>query len=230
MTPLLRILNLGRSFDGKDVFQKISFEAGAGDRVALIGRNGSGKTTLLRILSTIILPSSGDAWIGEYSVLRDAARIRRLIAWVPAMDGGFFTRLNGLENLFLFGAMRGIGKKQVMEFLDRWRDFAVFQSAIGTRFGLCSTGMKQILHLMRALLAEPRLLLLDEPTRSLDFESASIVRAILKDISEECLVVFSTHNSEEMNELATKRFFLGDIAGETQNAALPLSSLRQKSR
>ncbi len=194
--PILRIENLGMCFGDKLIFRGISLEARVGESVALRGPNGSGKTTMLRCLTTLTLPSEGDAWIGDRSVKRDLRAVKELIGWVPAMDGGFFPRLNGEENLGFFGALRKFSAKEVRRKIAPWLSFEPVRLAMATPYYLCSSGMKQSLHLVRALLSEPQVLFLDEPTRSLDTETAAALRRMLKETSESRLVFFSTHSPE----------------------------------
>jgi ABC-type multidrug transport system ATPase subunit len=204
----VRVENLFRNFDGKEVLNNISFEMGFGESVALIGRNGSGKTTLFRILATLSQPSSGTAWLGGYSVAKDSMKIRSLIGWVPASDHGFVPRFKGIENLLFFGSLHGLSKKEILSALAPWKGVLSLDLALQTPFYLSSAGMKQSLQIARALLSNPPILIMDEPTRSLDTESIKQLRTFLIDGVNDRTLLFSTHSESGAAVLAKRSLHL----------------------
>jgi ABC-type multidrug transport system ATPase subunit len=196
---VIRIRNLARDFRGKRIFGSEALEAPERGLVALRGSNGSGKTTLLRMLSTLTLPSQGDAWIGASSVVSEPARARARLGFVAAGEGGMFRRLTGRENLMLFAGLHGLSARDAARAIARWREaFALpFESALDCPFGQASSGMRQSLLLCRALLHEPQVLLLDEPARALDPQARTALWKTLARLSSEKTILFSSHDEAE---------------------------------
>jgi ABC-2 type transport system ATP-binding protein len=205
----LRLENLGRSFGEKKVFSGIHLTATRGDVVAVVGPNGAGKTTLLRVLCTLLLPTEGEAWVAGLAVSSSPRAVRERLGWVPASEGGFLPRLTGSENLGLFASLRRIGRRDQDRCLDELGDLGPLRQALETPYYLCSAGMRQTLHLARALLSRPLVLLLDEPTRSLDEETATLMRGFLLRGARDRIVLFSTHRSEDRAYLANREIRLG---------------------
>ena len=189
----IRTDNLSRSFGKKLVFSSAKLETGSHGFVILRGRNGSGKTTLLRVLSTLTEPSTGDAWIAGHSVRQDPRQARAKIGVVFSESLGFYHYLTGLENLNFFGALLGLSRKETRAKIDGFAELFPIREALTTKFLVQSAGMRQALRLCRALLHDPRILLLDEPTRSLDTLVAGQIRSLLKALAETRVVLCATH-------------------------------------
>ena len=200
--------NLGRRFSSKSVLQGLNFEIPLGESVALMGPNGSGKTTLLRILCTLLLPSEGDVWILNHSLVTQSKNIKHELGWGSATDRGFIPRFTGLENLQFFGSLRGLSRQRITDQIERWMKMDVIAAALDTPFYLCSTGMKQSLSIIRATLTDPRILFLDEPTRSLDSKSSESLRDLLKHYAKGRTLICATHSEEEARILTSRRFVL----------------------
>jgi ABC-2 type transport system ATP-binding protein len=189
------------------VVSDVSFTADAGEFLGLLGPNGAGKTTLLKMLSTLILPDAGEATIDGLDVVRDAAAVRALVSPCLAMERSLYYRLTAQQNLEVYADLQGIDRAdrdaRVAEVLR-----AVSLSDTGEKLvGWFSSGMLQRLLIARALLTRPRLLLLDEPTRSLDPISAREFRTFLREElagQRGCAVILATHNAEEAFELCDR--------------------------
>lgn len=209
---MIRLRDLERRFGTRQVLRGLNLEIAPGDRVALMGANGSGKTTLLRILAGFTRPTSGDAWISGASVTESPWLVREKIGWVPATDGGFFPRLTGRENLELFGAIRGISAPGIAARISSLKEPLRLGPVLDTAFHQCSSGMRQSLALARALLSDPGVLLLDEPTRSLDPEASEVFRKFLREMTSGKTVLLSTHSPEEARHVGTRVLELRDGA------------------
>ena len=189
------------------VVSDVSFTANAGEFLGLLGPNGAGKTTLLKMLSTLILPDAGSATIEGLDIVRDAKAVRALVSPCLAMERSLYYRLTARQNLAVFADLQGIERRdrerRVTEVLD-----AVSLSDTGEKLvGQFSSGMLQRLLIARSLLTKPRLLLLDEPTRSLDPISARAFRSFLRtELASQrgCAVILATHNAEEAFELCDR--------------------------
>lgn len=178
-----------------------------GEFFGLLGENGAGKTTLFRMLATLVAPDQGMARILGVDLVREADRVRSLVSPVFTSDRSLYWRLTARQNLALFAALHRLPRR---EFEGRCSEVLriVGLDATGARLaGTFSAGMKQRLLLARALLPRPRVLLLDEPTRSLDPVAARAFRQFLKsDIGhgQGCTVLLATHDPDEVRDLCDR--------------------------
>ena len=150
------------------VLRDVSLTVEEGDFVALLGANGVGKTTLMKMIGTLLLPDSGSIYVLDHDAVREERAVRADVGYVMADERSFHWRLDARQNLDFFARLDGIRASERaarIDYLLRRLDLA---SATRRPFGQFSTGMKQRLAVARALLKRPRVLLMDEPTRSID--------------------------------------------------------------
>lgn len=179
----------------------------SGELFGLLGQNGAGKTTLIRILSTTLLPSAGQASVGGFDVVRQAAEVRGRIGLAQADERSFYWRLTGRQNLEYFAALFHVEAGLARERVERLLDLLDLREQAETPFQAMSTGTRHKFGIIRALLGEPRILFLDEPTRSLDPISASIVRRFVREhvVGElGTTVVLATHSLAEAEALCDR--------------------------
>lgn len=182
------------------VLNGINLDVDDGELLGVLGLNGAGKTTLLKILATLVLPDAGTANIGGHDLHEEPKGVRATLALVTADERSLHWRLSALENLRLFGALHRLSPAEsVARSLDALD--TVKLTDVGDKMvGAFSSGMRQRLLLARALLSRPRVLLLDEPTRSLDPISAHEFRRTLRDdiiAKQGATVILATHNADE---------------------------------
>lgn len=164
--PVLLVEGLARRFGGRDVVDGFDLELQAGERVALCGPNGSGKTTILRCIAGTVTATRGRIRVdGCPAGSREA---RRLLGVSLSQERSFYLRLSGRENLLFFAGVRGIPRRDAYRLVKILEDELQLGAILAKRVDRCSTGMVQQLAFARALIGTPLLLLLDEPTRSLD--------------------------------------------------------------
>ena len=191
----------------------ISFSVQPAESVAIVGPNGAGKSTLLRVLATLILPTRGRASIGGCDVERDASRARCQFGYHTGGDEGFYARLSGRENLAFFAAMNNISGVEARRRIKLVAERMGISGELDRQVRTFSTGTMHRLGLARALLHEPAILLLDEPTRSLDPLAAADFRRLLKeDLVRQrgTTLLFASHTLSEVEQIADRVILLED--------------------
>ncbi len=195
------------------VFQKfkaldaVNLEVNSSDRIAFLGPNGAGKTTLLKLISGLLYPSKGDVVVNGYNTKKNNILARREIGYVLNEERSFYWRLTGKQNLFFFGALENIRKAQLNERVDGLLKLVELEKYKDKLFSDYSSGMKQKLAIARGMLTDPNILILDEPTRTLDPISTIEIRKIIykKIIDNQKKILFiATHNMEEAMQLCNK--------------------------
>jgi ABC-2 type transport system ATP-binding protein len=191
----------------------VSFAVQRGEAVALAGPNGAGKSTLLRVLATLIVPTRGHAAVGGFDVERQPALARQQLGYHTGGDEGFYGRLTGRQNLSFFAAMNnltGLVARERIAAVARWLGIG---HELDRQVRTFSTGLMHRLGLARALLHGPAVLLLDEPTRSLDPLSAADFRRLLKQElvrDQGTTLLFSSHSLNEIEEIADRVILLDE--------------------
>ncbi len=185
----------------------VSFHVDRGEFFGLLGPNGAGKTTLLKMLATLITPDEGTADVEGVDVEGDPSAARRLVAPVIANERSLYWRLSARENLELFAHLWEVPRADVHSRVEEVLRIVDLVDTGSKMVGQFSSGMMQRLLIARALLAEPRVLLLDEPTRSLDPISAREFRRFLREelaVRRQCAVIIATHSAEEAFDLCDR--------------------------
>jgi ABC-type multidrug transport system ATPase subunit len=180
---------LTRRFGDVVALPPLDLELRHGERLALRGPNGSGKTTLLRCLAGTLIPSGGEAWIGPHPAGSLAAR--ELVGASLAIERSFYLRLTGRANLLLFARLRHRSARAGRRQVDALVEELELEEIAARRLDACSTGMVQQVAFARSLLGAPELLLLDEPTRSLDRDAIGRLWGAIDRRPELALIVAS---------------------------------------
>jgi ABC-2 type transport system ATP-binding protein len=190
-----------------EALREVSFEIQQGEIFGLIGRNGAGKTTLTKIVATLVQPTSGSVSVNGYDSVRDDQRVRRQIGLAGAEERSFYWRLTGDQNLLFFARLYGMPTKAAQERISELLSLLDLKDTARRRFAELSTGNKQRLSVARALLASPPVLLLDEPTRSLDPLAAARMRELIRALSRgdpPVTILFTSHNLAEVEDLCDR--------------------------
>jgi ABC-2 type transport system ATP-binding protein len=174
-----------------------------GEIHALLGPNGAGKTTLVRILSGVIAPTSGTVSVAGLDAVSNPRELRTLLGIVPSGDRSFYLRISGFENLVFFARMHGLRRKAAGERADELLEHVGLAEAARKRVGEYSHGMQKRLSVARALLTDPRVLLVDEATHDLDPEGSRRVKALVAAAAERgAAVLWATQRLEEIRGFA----------------------------
>jgi ABC-2 type transport system ATP-binding protein len=202
VAPLLEATNLTKQFETLTAVDDITFTVAEGQVLALLGPNGAGKTTTVRMLSSIIQPTSGSAQIAGFDVVRDAARVRHLVGHLTEFPG-LYLRMRARDYLDFFGELQGMARESRRARADQLLQRFGLWDARDRRLGGFSKGMRQKVALIRAMLHQPRVLFLDEPTSAMDPQSAKQVRDAIADVRRDGhTVILCTHNLHEAEALA----------------------------
>jgi len=180
----------------------VSIRVGPGTPVALVGPNGAGKTTLIRVLSTLILPSSGEAYVNGYSVVHQPREVRRSIGLVTVSDRLFYYRLTAIENLVFYATLYNLGLTEARRRAREALSVVGLSEWADTKTMHYSTGMLRRLALARAILHDPPVIMLDEPTLGIDVVSSRNLRRLVRQIGETRTVLFTSHYMKDVEEIA----------------------------
>lgn len=201
----IEVEGLSKSFGTIVAVDRLSFKVGAGEILGILGPNGSGKTTTVRILSCLISPSGGRAYVGGFDIQKDPVRVRESVG-VLTETPSLYERLSAYENMDFFARAYGISNsdtriariKDVLEFFELW-------NRRSERVGTYSKGMKQKLAIARAIVHSPEILFLDEPTSGLDPKASKDIRDLMERLSrqEKRTLLLCTHNLEDAEKLCS---------------------------
>jgi ABC-type multidrug transport system ATPase subunit len=198
----LNINGLGKAYKGKVWGLKdFTIEVSSGI-LGLLGPNGAGKSTLMRILATVTRPTEGSASWDGYDVVKSPDRIRRILGYLP-QDFGIYPNLNAVEFLTYLAAARGITGKTARKRITQLLELVNLIDARKHRLGSLSGGMKQRVGIAQALLNDPKLLIVDEPTAGLDPEQRIRFQNLLAELSGDRLVILSSHIVSDLEAVAT---------------------------
>ncbi|MCX5269493.1 ABC transporter ATP-binding protein [Streptomyces sp. NBC_00199] len=204
------VQDLTRRFRGRKgvevtALDGVSLRAEEGEVVGLLGPNGAGKTTLSRILTTLLLPTSGSARVDGLDVVRDAPEVRKRIGLVLGGERGLYGRLTARQNLRYWGAMQGLSGSRCRNRADELLELLGLAERGDDRVETYSRGMVQRVHLARALLCDPRVLIMDEPTSGMDPHAAQSFRGLVEKLRDGgSTVLLATHDMQEAQALCSR--------------------------
>lgn len=190
-----------------EALRDVTFDVHSGEIFGLIGRNGAGKTTLTKIVATLVQPTTGSVTVRSHdSVLHDE-EVRRQIGLATAEERSFYWRLTAEQNLMFFARLHGLSDRVAKQRIRELFDKLELEEVARRRFGEMSTGNKQRLAVARAMLSHPPVLLLDEPTRSLDPLAAARMRELISSLAQQdppVTILLTSHNLAEVETLCER--------------------------
>ena len=197
----IEVQNLTKRYEDVTAVDHINFEVKKGEIFGFLGPNGAGKTTTIRILTGLLKPDEGKAFVVGYDVAKNPIEAKQCIGVVPEVSNAYID-LTAWENLTLIGKLYGVPAQKLQENATKLlKEFGLYEVKDKLVRGF-SKGMKQKLLLCMALVNDPEVLFLDEPTSGLDVESARLLREKITQFNRDGKTVFlSTHNMEEANQL-----------------------------
>ncbi|MCL1978664.1 MAG: ATP-binding cassette domain-containing protein, partial [Methanomassiliicoccaceae archaeon] len=214
----------------------ISFKVKSGEIYGILGPNGAGKTTTIKMLSTLLIPTSGLATVLGQDVCdeRNIRALRKRINMVSGGERGLYYRLSGRQNLEFFADLYGIPKKEQKALIEGLLSLVELEESADIKIEDYSRGMKQRIHIARSLINSPEILFLDEPTIGLDPEISKGIRSLIRKLSDGgTTVILTTHYMFEAEELCDNMIILshGRVVGrgtveEIKNSISGVSSMR----
>ncbi len=207
-TPAVRTEGLGRRFGELWAIRGVDLELAPGEVFGLLGPNGAGKTTTVRLLTSLIAPTEGRAWVDGYEVTADADAVRARIG-ILTETPGLYDRLTATQNLDFFARLHSLDPTTRAERIERFMRLFDLWDRRDDLAGTFSKGMKQKLAIARALIHEPSVVFLDEPTAALDPEAAFVVREAIASLrGAGRTIVLCTHNLDEAERLCDRIGFM----------------------
>ncbi|MBI5300952.1 MAG: ABC transporter ATP-binding protein [Chloroflexi bacterium] len=218
MEPIIKIHGLGKVYQSKEraglfrsrvkeisALKDVNLDIFPGESFGLLGPNGAGKTTLIKCLTTLLLPTHGTAWLNGYQLERDENAIRASIGCMLMGERGLYWKLTGRENLEFFGALYQIPPDVCKRQADKIIALLNLGDIIDRAVETFSSGQKMKLAFAKALLNDAPILILDEPTNTLDLPSARELRGIVRELNRQGrTVVYTTHVMSEAEELCDR--------------------------
>lgn len=185
--------------------RNVSFELRAGGILGLLGPNGSGKSTTLKLVSTLLLPDSGRVTVAGFETRAAGQQVRKRVGFALASERSFFPRLTARENLEFFAALEEMSRNDCRERTEQALLDVDLADAAAKQVMKFSSGMHQRLAIARALLKRPQVLLLDEPSRSLDVSAAARLWDLIHGLSQSGIaILLATHNFAEAAEVCDR--------------------------
>lgn len=202
---IVSVQNLTKAFGDFVAVDNITFEIKKGEIFGLLGPNGAGKSTTIRMLSTLTRPTSGTATIGGFDVLKQDNEVRKLIG-IVSEKMIMYNRLTARENLWFFGNLFGMPKEELNSRINELLELVKLTKWANAQVGTFSTGMKQKMNIIRALLNMPKVLFLDEPTLGLDPQSTVEIREFIRKLNREhnTTILITTHMMGEADLLCDR--------------------------
>ena len=206
MNEILKVENLTKSYKkGAVAVDGISFSVNEGEIFALIGPNGAGKTSTIRMISTLIKPTDGNAFVDGHSIITDPDKVRSVITYLPDEAGAYKT-MTGIDYLYFMAGLFSSDRDEIDKYVNRAVDMCGLGDRLEEKINGYSRGMIRKLLLSRAVMTRPRLAILDEATSGLDVINALDIRKTIKRLSKEEGMSFllSSHNMLEIEYVSDR--------------------------
>lgn len=221
----LEVVGLSKRYGDFSAVRELSFALQKGDVLGFLGPNGAGKTTTMRMLTTFLPPTSGTAWVGGHDILQDADAVRRIIGYMPE-NPPIYEEMTVEGFLRFVGTLRQVPRSDLSDRVDLAVTKTDLRDKFRARLGTLSKGYRQRVGLAQAILHDPQVLILDEPTAGLDPHQVRQIRELIQALAQEHTLILSTHILPEVISTCTRILILNRgtkvydepvTGGETRN-------------
>lgn len=202
---MIEIKNITKMYDAQRALDDVSFSVGEGEIVGLLGPNGAGKSTLMKILTCYIPPTEGEAFVCGHSIYDDAIEVRRQIGYLPEQNPLY---LDMYVREFLRFSAGIYGVKSLNERVEEVIELVGLAPESSKRIGQLSKGYRQRVGLAQALIHDPKVLILDEPTTGLDPNQLEEIRSVIRNVGKDKVVLLSTHIMQEVEAMCTRAIII----------------------
>jgi ABC-2 type transport system ATP-binding protein len=225
MTQILSIQSLTKTFGHKTVVDDVSFSAGTGEVLGFLGPNGAGKSTTMKMIVGFLTPTSGTAVVCSHDVSHDPLAVKAAVGYLPE-GAPAYPDMTPLGFLGFIAGVRGFDGADRRARVDRVVEMTRIQEVARQPIETLSKGFKRRVGLAQALLHDPRVLILDEPTDGLDPNQKQVVRELIRDMSQEKCIVISTHILEEVDAVCSRAMIIaaGKVVADASPAELKAQS------
>jgi ABC-2 type transport system ATP-binding protein len=203
MTATLRVMNLTKSFGSLVAVDNLSFSATQGEVVGFLGPNGAGKSTTMKMITGFLTPTSGTAYIGGYDIKEQPLEAKRIFGYLPE-GAPSYTDMTVMQFISFIADIRGIAKAEKALKINEVINKVNLQSVLQQRIETLSKGFRRRLGLAQALIHDPSVLILDEPTDGLDPNQKREVRKLITNMSKDKVIILSTHILEEVEAVCDR--------------------------
>ena len=199
----ISVENLTKTYGPQKAVNNISFEVKTGEVVGFLGPNGAGKSTTMKIIACYMAPTGGDVKLDQYSILSDSGEIKKRIGYLPE-NNPLYTDMPIIDYLRFCGEIQGMRKSSISERIGEMVDLCGLEAERHKRIGELSKGYRQRVGLAQAMIHDPEVLILDEPTTGLDPNQIIEIRKVIKKLGKEKTVLLSSHILSEVEATCSR--------------------------
>lgn len=207
--PMIEAQGLSKFYGSFAAARDVTFSIHQGEVAAFLGPNGAGKSTTMKLLTGYLAPSEGSAKIAGYNMSTDRLEAARRLGYLPE-NGPLYPDMTPRNLLTFFGQLRGLTTSEIDERLDRVIHTCRLEAVIGKPVGKLSKGYRQRVGMAQALLHDPEVLILDEPTAGLDPNQIHEVRKMIRELGQKKTILLSTHILQEVEAMCTRVVFIAE--------------------
>ena len=221
---MIRIQNLTKYYGKHLAVDDISFNVEKGEIVGFLGPNAAGKTTTMRIITGYLMPTRGDVWVGDYNMMNNSLDGRRLIGYMPEIVP-LYTDMSTRAYLHFVARLRGLDKKRTKTRIDEVVEICHLEDYIDVIVGKLSKGFRQRVGLAQAIIHDPEVLILDEPTIGIDPIQVAQTRGLIKEMGKQRTILLSTHILPEVSMICDRVIIIHEGRIAAQDRIENLSTL-----
>jgi len=206
---MISVKNITKSFGSTQALKGVSFEIKKGEIVGFLGRNGAGKTTLMRVLTSYLPANTGDVIIDGKDVAKHSMAIRQLIGYLPETPP-LYADMTARDYLKFAAQLKDVPRKKIAAQVDKVLNECYLRNVAHKTIATLSNGYQQRVGIAQAIINDPQILILDEPTNGLDPVQIQRIRALIKNLEEERTIIISTHILSEIEQIARRVLIIKD--------------------